>query len=35
VRGGSIVADRSLSFAEVMAKRFGDRLGRVAPRGGA
>lgn len=32
VRGGSIVADRDLSFAETMIKRFGDPLGRVAPR---
>jgi phenylpropionate dioxygenase-like ring-hydroxylating dioxygenase large terminal subunit len=31
VRGGSIVADRSLSFADTMIKRFGDPLGRVKP----
>jgi hypothetical protein len=30
VRGGSIVADGRLSFAEVMLKRFGDPVGRVA-----
>lgn len=30
VRGGSIVADRRLSFTEVMLKRFGDLVGRVA-----
>ena len=29
VRGGSIVADRGLTFAETMEKRFGDPLGRV------
>jgi hypothetical protein len=29
LRGGSIVADRALSFAETMVKRFGDPLGRV------
>jgi hypothetical protein len=34
VRGGSIVADRRLSFAEVMVKRFGDALGRVDGRAG-
>ena len=28
VRGGSIVADRGLSFADTMVKRFGDPLGR-------
>jgi phthalate 4,5-dioxygenase oxygenase subunit len=31
VRGGSIVAPRSLSFAAVMTRRFGDPLGRVPP----
>ena len=30
VRGGSIVVDRRLSFTEVMLKRFGDPVGRVA-----
>ena len=30
VRGGSIVAERGLSFAEVMTKRFGDPVGRVS-----
>jgi phenylpropionate dioxygenase-like ring-hydroxylating dioxygenase large terminal subunit len=30
VRGGSIVADRSASFADVMTKRFGNPLGLVA-----
>lgn len=30
VRGGSIVADRRCSFAEVMLARFGDPVGRVA-----
>ena len=29
VRGGSIVAERGLSFADVMTKRFGDPTGRV------
>jgi phthalate 4,5-dioxygenase len=29
VRGGSLVADRRLSFAEVMLKRFGDPVGRA------
>jgi phthalate 4,5-dioxygenase oxygenase subunit len=29
LRGGSILADRRLSFADVMRKRFGDPLGRV------
>jgi phenylpropionate dioxygenase-like ring-hydroxylating dioxygenase large terminal subunit len=29
LRGGSIVADRGLSFAEVMLKRFGHPVGRV------
>jgi phenylpropionate dioxygenase-like ring-hydroxylating dioxygenase large terminal subunit len=31
VRGGSLVADRSLSFADVMIRRFGDPLGRIPP----
>jgi phenylpropionate dioxygenase-like ring-hydroxylating dioxygenase large terminal subunit len=31
VRGGSIVADRALSFAETMIKRFGDEVGRCRP----
>jgi phthalate 4,5-dioxygenase len=29
VRGGSIVTERGLSFAEVMTKRFGDPIGRI------
>ena len=29
VRSGSAVADRSVSFAEVMVERFGDPLGRA------
>jgi len=29
LRGGSIVAPRSLSFADTMVRRFGDPLGRV------
>ena len=29
VRGGSIVAPRSLSFPDVMTRRFADPLGRV------
>jgi phenylpropionate dioxygenase-like ring-hydroxylating dioxygenase large terminal subunit len=29
LRGGSIVAPRTLSFADTMVKRFGDPLGRV------
>jgi hypothetical protein len=29
LRGGSPLADRRLSFAEVMLERFGDPLGRV------
>ena len=29
VRSGSAVADRSIPFAEVMVRRFGDPLGRV------
>ena len=29
VRGGSILADRRLSFAEVMTKRFGNPIGRA------
>jgi phenylpropionate dioxygenase-like ring-hydroxylating dioxygenase large terminal subunit len=34
LRGGSIVAARTLSFAETMVKRFGDPLGRVQPHSG-
>ena len=33
VRGGSMVTDRSVGFADAMTKRFGDSLGRVERRG--
>ena len=32
VRGGSMVTDRSVGFAEAMTRRFGDPLGRMARR---
>jgi hypothetical protein len=29
LRGGSIVADRRLAFADIMTKRFGNPLGHA------
>jgi phenylpropionate dioxygenase-like ring-hydroxylating dioxygenase large terminal subunit len=35
VRSGSALADRSVSFADVMLERFGDEVARVGPRASA